>query len=470
MAPNNPPEPCLDTAFGSGKHIDIRFGLRDYGPLDASSSLAPKSIGIGLVGTAETTEGVSLWLQKCQAGIAAKASKQPRLFPEFPSIDGLTAFRCNIVVDSSRTRNINRTALAHLEKIPTNAARVERAVQLFMEELNILCENTQPQVIICAPPMQLLEGLASGTPSAIRYDFHHLLKARAMSLRIPIQIILPATYDESKSRKQTKAGILRPLQDEATRAWNIFCALYYKAGGTPWRLIRASTALQTCYVGVSFFDSLDRSVLLTSVAQVFNERGEGVVVRGGTAAISKDDRQPHMSEEAFTLLRSALARYKEVHRTLPARIVIHKSSSFSEEERLGFEQALAEVEIESYDLLHLRESEGRLYRDGVYPPLRGTLLELSEDQSILYTRGSVPFFETYPGLYVPRPTHITIESAEQGMRFLSQEILALTKLNWNSTQFDGFSPVTLRASREVGKVLRFCEAGQKIEPRYSFYM
>jgi hypothetical protein len=93
-----------------------------------------------------------------------------------------------------------------------------------------------------------------------------------------------------------------------------------------------------------------------------------------------------------------------------------------------------------------------------------------QDQSILYTRGSVPFFETYPGLYVPRPTHITIESAEQSMRFLSQEILALTKLNWNSTQFDGFSPVTLRASREVGKVLRFCEAGQKIEPRYSFYM
>lgn len=109
------------------------------------------------------------------------------------------------------------------------------------------------------------------------------------------------------------------------------------------------------------------------------------MVRGGTAAISKDDRQPHLNEEgAFTLLRSALARYKEVHRTLPARIVIHKSSSYSEEERLGFEQALAEVEIESYDLLHLRESEGRLYRAGVYPPLRGTMLELSEDESLLY--------------------------------------------------------------------------------------
>ncbi|MHB1699864.1 MAG: argonaute/piwi family protein [Acidobacteriaceae bacterium] len=462
-------EPELE--FGSGKHIDIRFGLRDYGPLDVSSSLAPKTIVAGLVGTPETTEGVSQWLLKCQGGIAAKASKQPRLFPEFPSMDGLTALRCKVVVDSSRMRSINRSALAQLEQLAGNVERVERAVQLFMEELNLLCENTQPQVIICAPPLQLLEALVGGSPSAVRYDFHHLLKARAMSLRVPIQIILPATYDETKARKQSRAGIVRPLQDEATRAWNIYCALYYKAGGTPWRLIRASTALQTCYVGVSFFESLDRSVLLTSVAQVFNERGEGVVVRGGTAAISKDDRQPHLNEEgAFTLLRSALARYKEVHRTLPARIVIHKSSSYSEEERLGFEQALAEVEIESYDLLHLRESEGRLYRAGVYPPLRGTMLELSEDESLLYTRGSVPFFETYPGLYVPKPTHITIEAAEQTKRFLNQEILALTKLNWNSTQFDGASPVTLRASREVSKVLRFCEPGQKIEPRYSFYM
>ena len=462
-------EPELE--FGSGKHIDIRFGLRDYGPLDVSSSLAPKKIVAGLVGTAETTEGVSQWLLKCQGGIAAKASKQPRLFPEFPSMDGLTAFRCKVVVDSSRTRSINRSALAQLEQLAGNVERVERAVQLFMEELDVLCENAQPQVIICAPPLQLLEALAGGSPSAVRYDFHHLLKARAMSLRVPIQIILPATYDETKARKQSRAGIVRPLQDEATRAWNIFCALYYKAGGTPWRLIRASTALQTCYVGISFFESLDRSVLLTSVAQVFNERGEGVVVRGGTAAILKDDRQPHLNEEgAFTLLRSALARYKEIHSTLPARIVIHKSSSYSEEERLGFEQALAEVEIESYDLLHLRESEGRLYRAGVYPPLRGTMLELSEDESLLYTRGSVPFFETYPGLYVPKPTHITIEAAEQTKRFLNQEILALTKLNWNSTQFDGASPVTLRASREVSKVLRFCEPGQKIEPRYSFYM
>ena len=462
-------EPELE--FGSGRHIDIRYGLTDYGPLDFASPLAPKTIRLGLVGTAETTGGAVQWLEKCRKGIPAKPSKQPRLFPEFPSCNGETAFRCNVAPSSDLTRHLTRTALAQLESLPSKNLRVEKAVQLFIDEMVVLCENSQPHVVLCCPPLQLLEVLNNGIPSATRFNFHHLLKAKAMALRIPIQIILPATYDETKAAKQVKAGIVRPLQDEATRAWNFFCALYYKARGTPWRLIRDSSALQTCYVGISFFNSLDRSELLTSVAQVFNERGDGIVVRGSTATISKEDRQAHLDEEgSFMLLQGALARYRDVHRTLPARIVVHKSSSFAEAERVGMEHALAEAGVETYDLLHLSEADTRLFRNGVYPPMRGTVLELSDDESLLYARGSVPFFETYPGLYVPRGTHVARETSEESMRFLLGEVLALTKLNWNSTQFDGGEPVTLRASREVSKVLRFCDPGQRIEPWYGFYM
>ena len=38
-------------------------------------------------------------------------------------------------------------------------------------------------------------------------------------------------------------------------------------------------------------------------------------------------------------------------------------------------------------------SEG--LRNGAYPPLRGTFLEL-EQGAVLYSRGSVPYFRTYP--------------------------------------------------------------------------
>ena len=89
---------------------------------------------------------------------------------------------------------------------------------------------------------------------------------------------------------------------------------------------------------------------------------------------------------------------------------------------------------------------------------------------VLYTRGSVDFFETYPGMYVPVPLRIRSEKTDQTQRFLAREILALSKMNWNNTQFDGAEPVTLQASRKCSNVLRYCSEGRQIEPLYSFYM
>lgn len=463
-------EPELE--FGGGnRHVDIRFGIRDYGPFDLQSSRAPKEVRLGLIGTSETVEGTTRWLEKCSQGIAQKHTKQPNLFPAFPPVSSTSSFCCAFVADASLTRTLTNTSLETVSNAATIADRVEKAAELFIKEAGFLAENSNPNVIMCALPLELLEMLYEERKSPGRKDLHHLLKARTMQWRIPIQLILPSTYDESKARKLKRTGIPRPLQDEATRAWNIFSALYYKAGGTPWRLVRDSSQLSACFVGISFFESLDRSRLTTSMAQVFNELGEGVVVRGGAASLSKDDRQPHLSgDDCRALITDALAKYRDVHRTLPARVVIHKSSPFSLEEEAGARKAIQEARIDIYDLVHVNDSEIRLYRDGVYPPLRGTFLQTSGRSGVLYTKGSVPFFETYPGMYVPKPVSIKIAAGDQTPLAHAKEILALTKMNWNSTQFDGGMPLTLTAAQSVGNVLKHCQDNQRIEPRYSFYM
>jgi hypothetical protein len=462
-------EPELEFG-GSQKYIDIRYGLMAHGPLDLLSDLAPRNIRLGLVGTSESIEGFVAWLEKCSRGIEAKPSKQPNLFPSFPSLDGKTAFNCDFITQASLQRAVSRQKFLLLATTESIEKRIVKAVDVFASEIEYLAENSKPDVIVCAFPLELIE-ILDDPKQTTPYNFHDSLKARVMSSRVPIQIVLPSLYDPSKAKRQRKTGLARTLQDEATRAWNIYCALYYKAGGSPWRLKRDSADLDTCFVGVSFYRSLDRSVLSTSIAQVFNERGEGVVIRGAVAKVSREDRQAHLAEEdAFDLLRGALARYKQEHRNLPARLALHKTSSFSEEELSGFRQALAEAEIEIYDFLNLRKSSLRLYREGVYPPLRGTVLDLVDGEILVYTRGSVPFFETYPGMYVPRPLRANIVYSENTVRFLSREILALTKLNWNSTQFDGGEPVTIQAARDVGKVLRFCGPDDPIAFRYSFYM
>jgi hypothetical protein len=482
-------EPELE--FGAGKHVDIRFGIMNYGPLDFNETLAPKTISIGIIGTAETVDGVRQWFERCRTGVAAKPNKQdatkpnkqPNLFARFPGFSADTGFHSTLVMQDSLCRHLSANSIAGIITLQNRNERISRAADLFMEEIRYLAQNTTAQVVICALPVSLYDAMEAEEISdgqedvpepaeTPRLDFHDMLKAGAMlQYRKPIQIILPWTYGLAKQRSQTRTKSGRELQDEATRAWNIHSALYYKAGGAPWRLPRASTDLTVCYVGVSFYRSLDQKALLTSVAQVFNERGEGVVVRGGHAIVSKDDRQAHLPEShAHDLLKNALASYWETHKTFPARVVIHKSSRFDEEEQRGFAAALADRGIATHDFLWVSDSKTRLYRGGQYPPLRGTLLVLDGQESVLYSRGSVPFFETYPSKYIPNPLRLRTQVAEQTPQYLAREVLALTKLNWNNTQFDGAEPVTLTASRQCSSVLRYCSEGRQIEPRYSFYM
>jgi hypothetical protein len=154
-------------------------------------------------------------------------------------------------------------------------------------------------------------------------NFHDLLKARLLHLRQPIQIIRRSSWDETCP---PPVGYGR--QDEASRAWNLHVALYYKAGGVPWQLLRNPTDLTTCYVGVSFYRNSDDTTLDTAVAQIFNERGDGVIVRGGPARITGSDKQPHLNrDDAHQLLLGALDAYRREHRTMPARVVLHKSSA-----------------------------------------------------------------------------------------------------------------------------------------------
>lgn len=471
-------EPVLQ--FGLDTHIDIRFGLANYGPVDHVSPLAPKEINLGVVGTSETVEGICRWLDKCRNEIPAKQSRQPNLFPKFPGFCPEVGFQSTLIFDGRLQRTINNRSIAELAGKNKINLMIAEAVDLFYSELYYLAENTNAEVLICAVPQILLETTQESTDQMNeidgevdgRLDFHHLLKARSMSFKKPIQLVLPTTYDETKRRRRkTHPGSIRTLQDEATRAWNFHTALYYKAKGIPWRLMRSPSDLTTCFIGVSFYESLDRSILLTSVAQVFNERGEGIVVRGGQAKLSKEDHQVHLArEDAGELLRHALDLYKIEHKNFPARVVIHKTSSFSEDETEGFLSVTKAQRIEMVDMLSLNHSDTKLFRVGAYPPLRGMFLSLDEDKHILYTRGSVDFFMTYPGMYVPSPLSFYCDCIEQTPRFLAQEILALTKMNWNNTQFDGGDPITIRAARQVGSILKYVPPDGIVASGYRFYM
>jgi hypothetical protein len=98
------------------------------------------------------------------------------------------------------------------------------------------------------------------------------------------------------------------------------------------------------------------------------------------------------------------------------------------------------------------------------------MLEMDEQTTLLYLRGSVNFYEAYPGLYVPRPLEFRLEETNTSSRKLAEEIFALSKLNWNNTQFDGGEPITVRAARRVGDILKCVPEGDVVQPSFRFFM
>ena len=478
-------EPSLEFA-GGARHLDPRFGVVEYGPADLTAPGAPRSINVGLIGSQADIDATRLWMESCRLPIDGKNQTRPGLWPAWPGFTSEVGYCSELTLEDRLQRPIKGRALAKLEALDPRQ-RIDAAVELFRDELQTLVQEGRPHVVICCIPDCLIDldapprVMGVDAPDVIDTEtaettrphaFHDLLKARAMSLRVPLQLIRASTYDPTRAgRQKRKTWKTKQRQDPASIAWNFFTALYYKAGGTPWRMVRASTDIDTCYIGVTFFRTADGGDTATSVAQVYNQRGDGVVVRGGPAYRSNEDRQLHLSrEDAEAVARDAMVAYRSEHRHLPARIIVQKTSPFDASETEGMIRSADELGLDSCELVWITNPTTRLYRDGYHPPRRGTYLELAADHGVLYTRGSVEWYETYAGMYVPRPIALRSAHIERSMRDIASEVLALSKMNWNSTRFDGRLPVTLRTARQVADIIKHLAPGDPVEPGYGYYM
>lgn len=466
------PEPDLEFG-GGGRHVDPRHGIATHGPLDSGTDLAPERIRVGIVGSSPAIEGVRNWLGRAREPINGKVvsyERQRSLFPNFPGFNSDGAFRSVLVFEEATQRSISQRVFATAEQQSPSAC-VATLVEAYMEEISWLSERASCDVIICArPEMEQLGPHQSRVAPNARADFHDQLKAAALTYPTPLQVIRPETWDESTP--PPKGFKRQTVQDPATRAWNLHTALYYKAGGAPWRLVRSYADTTTCYLGISFYNALGNEKLHTSVAQLFNERGEGVVVRGGPAAVMKDDRQPHLSQDdARDLARAALNAYRKEHKNYPARLVVHKSSQFRAPERDGIDGAADEFNIDDVDLIWISTNDSvRLFRGSEHPPLRGTFAQIAQERLLVYTRGSVDFYGTHPGQRIPIPLMLRPIGTHHQPDKIAAETLALTKLNWNHSQLDGHLPITLHASSKVKALLRRLNPEATIARRYAHYM
>jgi len=506
--------------FGKGaQDIDQKRGLTINGPSDAKTDVI-YTIRVGIVSTGEGTQETSSFLEFVNNNVIPSSGKKPFSTQSFPGF--LKAFHCKLVLSSDYNEELTSKEVERLLLVRNPETRIKRAAEKYAEKVGCICRRVSvPEVIICHEPEnveencgagmvstknrpvlsradkktadeirknvqthKILAPLSEGTQSlldmAVHQDFRRILKSKCLAYSIPTQILTqtilhrletePTIEQSEKAEDGNKRG--KRIIDRSSLAWNLAAAIYYKANHFPWKVGNLRSG--TCYVGISFYQDQTKrdKTMCASLAQVFSDIGEGMVVRGHDFKWDTEVLgEPHLSEtNACQILQDAISVYKEHHdQQPPNRVVIHKSSMYLEEERKGFMKACEE--IPRYDFISV--SDGRevfFYRNGEKAVLRGTCINLEDKSFLIYTKGYIPYQRAYLGPRVPKPLEITQHFGDATRDEIAKEMLALSRLDWNTTDFTSLLPLTLKCSKKVGEILGLVPQGSPIKEQYKFYM
>jgi hypothetical protein len=492
-------EPLLQ--FG-GEH-DARTpkeGLVAGGPYDLRLGSAHRSqVRLGLIGPAAAVASMRRFLGRLERGLSAERSNLA-LFPDFPGFkdvfrSALDLRKASDIIIPDRVYSIAlarppREAFVQLvdlygnaiEELAAREIRVDVAICCLPKDLRTKCATIesslppeqrralrQQQKMRDSGQEQLFAVGAGGEPITVedaadpqpedllRRNFRSALKGRAMEAKLPIQLVTEHLWDDRRDN-----------EDPATRAWNLAVALFYKAGGIPWHAdMRVDEA---CFVGVSFHHlrTHERDVVYSSLAQAFSSDGEGFALRGEAVPYDEETKQPYLTaDKARTLMRTVLDAYRDRAGRDPVRIVVHKTTTFTDAERDGIGEALASVP--SVQLLTVRSRHDfRLLRRGAYPPHRGTLCRLG-DAAFLFTVGYQAQHLTYPGPHVPVPLEL-VGADPSELDGIADDLLCLTKMNWNSARSAAGLPITLSFARKVGGIMAELPPGVAPHPSFRYYM
>lgn len=474
--------------FGAeGEYFDPRLGLLHAGPFSLRFGKSHKAeVRVGIVGPESMIESAQRWFDRCLGPIpAAKASP---MYVDFPGFEN--AFQSSLVIDPAWIYRIDRQ-LAHA-MLKSGLARFDTVVAAYADAVGAVTRTHRVDLIVCCLPPEIIASCRtvsrSLTPAErarlraekrredsgqlvlcdiwnsdpdpeelLQRDFRRALKAAVMTHRTPIQIATNALLSDEAAH-----------QDAATRAWNSNVAIFYKAGGLPWRL--RLDGPETCFVGLSFHHlrTSRRHLIYSSVAQAFSTDGDGFALRGESIEPPEfgSKRSLHLTtDQAAELGRRIVNTYRERAGRDPARIVLHKTTQFDEDERRGFLNAFAAIPITEF--VNIVQSDFRLVQRSAYPPKRGTLCHVN-GTAFLFTTGFIPEWNTYPGVHVPVPVRIRTDRGVDRRR-AAIELLGLARMNWNSAFDTTGSPITLRFAREVGGIMAEL-LDREPEPSYRFYM
>lgn len=408
------PEPSI--TFGGGReHTYPAAGLKKFFPLDYNESSAqrPNEIESAFIGTKSCKEIFEV-LKSGKNGVPSfeDVYKCKIKFPK----------ECCFVLNSEEIQSCK--SIDDITELLTSKAKkitnIRKSIKLCIIEL----------------PYQWEQYFSDHEK-----DLHDEIKVAFWQERIPTQIITRKAKETYGSNKYD----------------NLALGIYVTAGGKPWKL--AKQFKNTTYIGIAFGQVIENKKRLIGVAEVFDEFGYSISMqcmslKSIELAERFADKDYHLSKDMIYEIINNLLNdyYKSQSNNWPSEVVIHKTSFFNNNELLGLE-SFNDYPF-SIRTIHVSSSSNWcLLKNGVEPQ-RGLYWVMNNNIALLYTSGVLQNSNKYflPGM--PNPLLVNDQSKISNIKLACQEIMHLTKLNWNSTNSFEREPVTISHARKIINLLR----------------
>ena len=301
------------------------------------------------------------------------------------------------------------------------------------------------------------------------FDLHDFLKAQTATHSIPSQVI----KESSALHYFCRCSV----------AWRMSIAIYVKAGGIPWKLqdIHVDTAFIGLSYSVLFNESTRKHDFITCCSQVFDADGTGLEFiayetdeiahqRGENPFLSRSEMRKVMSRSISLYQRRHCGR-------IPKRVIVHKTTHFTRDEVDGcFDAFHSDTQLDLLQIVQNVDWRGinvpSSNQIGGYPVRRGSIVQLDQNQILLWSQGVVelngPFYKEGKG--IPLPLKIVRHAGDGNWLDSAQAILGLTKMDWNHDGLYKRLPITLGYASTLATTIKRMGSLQSRPYEFRYFM
>lgn len=453
------------------KDIHPMRGLVNHSPFDKGlSTFQSSTINLGVICPQADSDNFYKFLNKQNQEIRNPNVKDQYVvdYKGFHSTYGISL---NIpTMESSNWEMANEPVSRNPKDI------IHEIKNIICDRINRLCSTGGQKTVVIFIPKRW-DNFLHYSDEFETFDLHDYLKAFCTEKRITSQIIREKTVIDTALECQIN--------------WWLSLSYFVKSFRTPW--VIENTDKTTAFAGIGYSVESKKDAkghIILGCSHIYSSNGEGLKYKLTKVndKIEWIKKKPHLSyDDAYEFGKNVINLFYESMNEVPKRVVIHKRTFYTEDEKQGILDSLYDnKKIENVDLIEINFEENIRYVsskiidretkiDG-FSVSRGTCILLNDREALLYAHGVIPSvknpnYNFYPGgRYIPKPLRIIKHYGKGSLEQIANEILGLTKMNWNSLNMYSQMPATIDSSNKIAKIGKLIANRDKVEYDYRFFI